>query len=68
MANTTIKTTGQLRDLLVSKITDDLQPYDVTILTMQVNESISTEMRTAEIQKSLGQKTSDFGKLVIGEE
>lgn len=63
-----IKTTGQLRKYLVSLIKDDTNIGDVATITMQVNESISTEMRTAEIQKSLGQKTSEFGKLAIGEE
>jgi hypothetical protein len=72
MANKTIRTTGQLREFLVSMIIGvkdgdlDLEKArNITKLAAQVNESFYSEVKIAKCAVELGGVASELGMLPI---
>ena len=68
-----IKTTGELRDFLVSMMIgvkngdlDAERARNITKMAAQVNESFYSEIKIAKVQMEAGQVVTDLGKLRLG--
>lgn len=71
---TSIKTTGQLRDFLVTMMigvkNGDLsedRASRITKLAQQVNESMYAEIKTARVRHEFGEAVVKLGEMPIGE-
>lgn len=70
-----ITKTGELREFLCSAINmvangtmDAEKARNITKLASQVNESMYVEVKVAKTKIELGQESSKFGSLIVGEE
>lgn len=68
-----IKTTGELRDFLVSMMLgvkngdlDTDKARNITKLAAQVNESFYSEIKIAKVRMEAGQVATDLGSLRVG--
>ena len=67
-----MKTTSELRGLLLksmerveSGLMEPLQARELCRIASQVNESVYSECRAAQLKTDLGQTAADFGKMEL---